>query len=371
MLPLRALLVAGAVFLPTSLMFHPLLAGPAVLVTGGAGYIGSHACKALKAAGFDPVVFDNLEEGERGRVQWGDLIVGDLRNEDQIRQALRQVQPCAVLHFAAYVKVGESVEKPGSYYRNNTFATLNLLDALQQETVDCPLIFSSTGAVYGTPEEVPTTESCRLAPESPYGASKAMAEQIIRDYHKAFGQRYCILRYFNACGADPDGDVGADPSKDTRLVAKAVQAFLDRGTLKVFGTDWPTPDGTCIRDYIHVSDLADAHVAALKTLLDRREESLTCNLGIGRGLSVLEVLHGLQNLIGNTLTIQLTSRRPGDIAVSIADNRLMRERLGFTPQHSSLAEILQTSTAWQRKRQQSQHAQPLAPIPGPLKGLAL
>lgn len=358
MLSRHKLLSAGALLFSLTLLLQPLSAGPSVLVTGGAGYIGSHACKALKAAGFDPVVFDNLEEGERGRVQWGDLIVGDLRNEEQIRQALRQVQPCAVLHFAAYVKVGESVEKPGSYYRNNTFATLNLLDALQQETSDCPLIFSSTGAVYGTPEEVPTTENCRLSPESPYGSSKAMAEQIIRDYHKAFGQRYCILRYFNACGADPDGDVGADPSKDTRLVAKAVQAFLDRGTLKVFGTDWPTPDGTCVRDYIHVSDLAEAHVAALRALLDRREEALTCNLGIGRGLSVLEVLHGLQNLIGHTLTIQLTSRRPGDIALSIADNRLMRERLGFVPTHSSLDEILRTSTEWQRKRQQQTQAPP-------------
>ncbi len=338
------------VFASSVFLLSPLLGGPVVLVTGGAGYIGSHACKALHQAGFEPVVFDNLEEGEEARVRWGRLIVGDLRNEADIRQAIADENPVAVLHFAAYVKVGESVAKPGAYYRNNTVATLNLLDALHDLAPSCPLIFSSTGAVYGTPEEVPTTESCRLAPESPYGSSKAMAEQIIRDYHHAFGQRYVILRYFNACGADPDGEVGADPAKDTRLVAKAVQALLDDQPLKVFGTDWPTPDGTGVRDYIHVSDLADAHVAALRVLLEQREEALTCNLGIGRGLSVWEVLQGIQAVAGAPLKIELLPRRPGDVAISVADNRRMREVLGFVPRHSSLDQICSTSLNWQEAR---------------------
>ena len=323
------------------------MAGPTILVTGGAGYIGSHTCKALHSAGFAPVVFDNLETGRADRVLWGSLIEGDLNQYEEIASAIRQTQPVAIIHFAASIQVGESVQNPGKYYRNNTVATLNLLEAMHSAGYVCPLIFSSTGAVYGTPKEVPISEESLLHPESPYGASKAMSERMICDYYHAYHQPYCILRYFNACGADPEGELGADPSLESRLVAVAVKAGVQGTPLSLFGVDWPTPDGTAIRDYIHVSDLAEAHVCALKALLDGKEDSLTCNLGVGRGISVLEVIRGVEEVLKKALDVRLCVRRPGDVPISIADVQRMCLRLGFTPQHSSLEEMIRTSYQWQ------------------------
>jgi UDP-arabinose 4-epimerase len=325
-----------------------LTALPRVLVTGGAGYIGSHACKALHLAGFEPVAFDSLQEGTQNRVKWGELIVGDLQKIEEIRAAIQKTQPVAIMHFAASVRVGESVTHPGDYYRNNTIATLNLLDAIQAEG-GCPLIFSSTGAVYGTPKELPTSETCLLTPESPYGASKAMAEQIIQDYHRAHQQKYVIFRYFNACGADPDGEIGPDSAQDTRLIAKVVNAAIDETPLYIFGVDWSTEDGSAIRDYVHVSDIAAAHVKALEKLLNEEEDALICNIGTGKGLSVLEIVHHAENLFQKEIDKRIVERRPGDIAIAIANRDCLKNHLGFEPTHSSLDEILRTSAQWQLK----------------------
>jgi UDP-arabinose 4-epimerase len=319
-----------------------------VLVTGGAGYIGAHACKALAAAGYRPVVFDNLVYGHREAVKWGPLIEGDLADRAAVEAAIAAHDIAAVMHFAAYAYVGESIEEPAKYYRNNLFGTLNLLEAMRAAGLD-KLVFSSTCATYGVPETMPIREDTEQRPINPYGHSKLMCEQIIRDFAAAYGLRCVMPRYFNACGADPDGEIGEDHEPEPHLIPLALRA-ADGGTpLTVFGEDYPTPDGTCIRDYIHVTDLAEAHVAALDYLV-AGGETLAVNLGTGRGISVRELLGAVEQVTGQAVRHSVGPRRPGDPAVLVADPALAAATLDWKARKSDIATIVETAWAWHRLR---------------------
>ena len=292
-----------------------------ILVTGGAGFIGSHACKALAAAGFRPVVFDNLSMGHRHAVKWGPLVVGDVGDAEALRRVFGDYSIAGVLHFAASAYVGESVGVPLRYYRNNVATTMTLLEVMVEAGVP-PLVFSSSCATYGTPTEVPIPVSHEQRPINPYGWTKLMGEQMIRDAGHAHGLRSVILRYFNAAGADPDGDLCEEHDPETHLIPLAIDAALGRRPpLRIFGTDYPTPDGTCIRDYIHVSDLADAHVAALRELLGGGASRIR-NLGTGRGHSVREVVEAVGRAAGMPVPTEMHPRRAGDPAelAAVADS---------------------------------------------------
>lgn len=316
-----------------------------ILVTGGAGYIGSHACKALALAGFEPVVFDNLVYGHEWAVKWGPLVRGDLQDRNAIAKAIADYQPAAVMHFAAYAYVGESVENPGKYYQNNVAGTLNLLDAMVESGID-KLVFSSTCATYGEPETVPIVESEKQNPINPYGRSKLMIEQILADYAAANGLQSVSLRYFNAAGADPDGEIGEHHDPETHLIPLVLQTALGlRDHIKIFGTDYPTPDGTCIRDYIHVTDLADAHILALEALKNGAPRS-AYNLGNGRGFSVREIIDGCRRITGMPVTAIETGKRPGDPPVLVGDASRARSDLGWAPRHNELENILETAWSW-------------------------
>ncbi len=320
-----------------------------VLVTGGAGYIGSHACKALARAGFRPIVYDNLEYGHEDAVRWGPLVEGDLADAGRLRAVMSAERVRAVMHFAAYAYVGESMEKPAHYFRNNVVNTVTLLDAMRDVGADT-IVFSSTCATYGKPASVPIAEDHPQAPVSPYGESKLMAERLIAWYGQAYGQHYANLRYFNAAGADPDGEIGEDHQPETHLIPLAIQAALGQGpALQLFGTDWPTPDGSCIRDFIHVSDLADAHVLALRHLL-AEGRSLSVNLGTGTGHSVLEVIETVQRFTGRTVPVVHAARRPGDPPVLVADAARASSLLGWQPVRSDLDTIVETALAWHSRR---------------------
>lgn len=312
-----------------------------ILVTGGAGYIGSHTCKELFRAGFQPIVFDNLSRGHSRAVKWGPLIQGDLSDRELIERCLRENQVEAVLHFAAFAYVGESVSDPGLYYRNNTGGTLNLLQAMKTVGVR-RLVFSSTCATYGTPVFLPITENHPQQPINPYGQSKLMSERMILDFGPAHGLQSMILRYFNAAGADPEGELVEDHEPETHLIPLAIRAALEGTALRIFGTDYDTPDGSCIRDYIHVSDLARAHVLALQRLLDGGASGIH-NLGTGKGHSVLEVAAAVEKVTGNRLRQEISPRREGDPAVLIADSIRARSELGWTPTHDDLEEIIRTA----------------------------
>jgi UDP-arabinose 4-epimerase len=283
-----------------------------ILVTGGAGYIGSHTCKALANAGFAPVVIDNLSTGYRHNVKWGPLEVTDVSNKDYLRQVIRKHKPIAVMHFAGSAYVGESMLDPGKYYRNNTVATLAVLDVLQEENVQV-LIFSSTCATYGLPEYLPVDVKHPQKPISPYGFSKYASEQMIIEYGRAHGLKYGLLRYFNAAGGDEDGDLKEEHCPETHLIPLALASAFGVGPkLRVFGTDYPTPDGTCIRDYIHVGSLADAHVSTLNRLLNGEAQVEIRNLGSGRGYSVKEILAAIERATGRKVDVEYGDRRPGD-----------------------------------------------------------
>jgi UDP-glucose-4-epimerase GalE len=321
---------------------------PAVLVTGGAGYVGAHACKALARAGFTPVVFDNLSTGHASFVRWGRLIEGDIRDRRAVAEALRTSGAAAVLHFAACAYVGESVTDPRKYYENNVGGTLSLLGAMLDEGCD-KLVFSSTCATYGAPASVPITETAPQNPVNPYGASKLMVEQVLRDYGPAYGLKSIMLRYFNAAGADPDGEIGELRDPETHLIPRAMMAIQGHiGDFAVFGSDFPTPDGTAIRDYIHVADLADAHVAVLRRLIDGGAGG-AYNLGTGHGYSVREVIETIAAVTGEELAVPVGPRRPGDSPELIADVRLSRTALGFHPRLSDLDTIVKTAWVWHRK----------------------
>jgi len=317
-----------------------------VLVTGGAGYVGSHACKALTLAGFTPVTFDNFSTGNRWAVRFGPLEPGDILDLATLHLAFKRHRPIAVMHFAGAALVGESMREPALYWRQNLAGTLNLVEACRIHEVGA-FVFSSTCAVYGTPERVPIDEDTPKAPINPYGASKLAAERLLADAAMAYGLRYAALRYFNAAGADPEGEIGEHRPVETHLIPLLLDAVLGlRPPLQVLGTDYPTPDGTAIRDYVHVADLALAHVRALEHLLTGGG-SLVCNLGTGEGHSVRQVIEAAERITGRPVPRVEAPRRPGDPARLVADPGLARERFRLLPSNlAGLERILETAWAW-------------------------
>lgn len=318
-----------------------------ILVTGGAGYIGSHTCKQLKAAGYTPVTFDNMVYGHEWAVKWGPLVKGDIQDRAALDAAFAKYAPAAVIHFAAYTYVGESVEDPGKYYRNNVYGTVNLLEAMRDHNCG-NIIFSSTCATYGVPETMPMTEQLPQRPINPYGWTKLMIEQVLRDFEHAHGIKHMALRYFNAAGADPDGEIGEDHAPETHLIPLTVLAGLGRrGPIKIFGQDYPTPDGTAIRDYIHVTDLADAHVLGLGVLLDGGESRMI-NLGTGHGASVREVVDAVGCSLGSPVPAENAPRRAGDPPMLVADATRAKTELSWTPRYTNLDDIVGTACRWHK-----------------------
>jgi UDP-arabinose 4-epimerase len=316
-----------------------------MLVTGGAGYVGAHACKALHHAGYTPVVFDNLSAGHRSFVRWGPFVQGDIRDHAAVLDALRYCNAKAVLHFAGSAYVGESLTNPRAYYENNVVGSLSLLKAMLD--ADCrKLVFSSTCAIYGEPKELPIVETAPRNPVNPYGASKLMVERILSDYARAYSLESISLRYFNASGADPEGEVGELRDPETHLIPRAMMAIQGHiSDFAVFGTDYDTPDGTPIRDYIHVTDLADAHVLALRRLLAGGPGG-AFNLGTGHGYSVRQVLDAIATETGARVEPVSAARRRGDPPVLVADASLAKRELGFTPRLSDLATIVKSAWRW-------------------------
>jgi len=328
-----------------------------ILVTGGAGYVGSHACKALANAGYRPVVYDNLSRGHREAVRWGPLVEGELHDTGRLAATLRQHQVAAVMHFAAFAYVGESMTEPETYYRNNVGGTLALLAAMREAGV-ATIVFSSTCAVYGMPEHLPIRETTAKAPLNPYGETKLAIERALSWYAGAYGLRYLALRYFNAAGADPDGEIGEDHEPETHLIPRVLRAALGTGEpVEIYGTDYPTPDGTAIRDYIHVSDLADAHVRGLGHLASGGE-SAALNLGTGSGCSVRQVIDAVERIGGRPVPRREAPRRPGDPPELVADPALARARLGWQPRYSDLDAIIGTTLAWETRKGNARAAAP-------------
>ncbi|MGP0106399.1 UDP-glucose 4-epimerase GalE [Rhodoblastus sp.] len=325
-----------------------------VLVTGGAGYIGSHMAYELTDAGESVVVLDNLPTGRRASVPpQAELVVGDFGDEALVRDLLKSRKIDSIIHFAAKIVVPESVADPLGYYKNNTASARSLLANAVEAGVK-NFIFSSTAAVYGEPEQNPVTEDETLKPVSPYGRSKLMVEWMLEDVAHAHGLRYVALRYFNVAGADPKGRTGQSTPNATHLIKVAVQAALGlRPGMEVFGTDYPTPDGSCLRDYIQVTDLVRAHMDALRHLRGGGE-SLACNCGYKRGYSVLEVVETVKKVSGVDFPVKISGRRPGDPAAIVAANERIRERLGWTPIHDNLEEIVRQAMAWEKKLAEEQ-----------------
>jgi UDP-arabinose 4-epimerase len=313
-----------------------------ILVTGGAGYIGSHACKLLSAKGFEPVVYDNLSRGNRWAVKWGPLELGDIADPVRLRAVLEKYRPAALMHFAAYAYVGESVESPLLYYRNNVAGTSSLL----QTVIDfkpIPVVFSSTCATYGVPETTPISEDHPQRPINPYGFSKLVVERMLADLDAVDCLCSVSLRYFNAAGADPDGKIGEAHDPEPHLIPRVLAAARDGSLLRVFGNDYDTPDGTCVRDYIHVLDIADAHVRAIDYLMGGGE-SCSINLANARGYSVKEVIATAERVCGKTIRVEIAPRRAGDPAVLIGTLDKAQTLLGWRPERSDLE--LQISDAW-------------------------
>jgi UDP-glucose-4-epimerase GalE len=316
-----------------------------VLVTGGAGYIGSHTAKALAQAGIEPVVLDNFEFGHRQAVKWGPVVEAGLADTGALRRLFSQYPIEAVIHFAAYISVGESVREPGKYFRNNFLNTLNLLDAMREARVG-RIVFSSTAAIYGEPVQVPIPEDHPQSPVNPYGHSKLMVERALDAYGQAYGLHSVKLRYFNAAGADPDGELGEDHHPETHLIPLAIHAAMGKGPeLQLFGTDYPSPDGTAVRDYIHVSDLAAAHLLAMQ-YLEQGAESNVFNLGTGTGFTVRQVLSMVEQVSGYRVPVRVSGRREGDAASLVAQSTKAREVLGWQPRYSDLQAIVETAWAW-------------------------
>ena len=316
-----------------------------VLVTGGAGYIGSHTCKALSRAGFTPVTYDNLVYGHEWAVKWGALETGDILDTSRLSHVIATYNPVAVIHFAAFAYVGESVENPAKYYRNNVVGTLSLLEAMNNNGVD-KIVFSSTCATYGIPEKVPIAEDTPQRPINPYGRSKLMIEQILADYGDAYGLKSVSLRYFNAAGADPEGELGENHDPETHLIPLVLDTAAGRRpNITVYGDDYDTPDGTCIRDYIHVSDLAEAHVCAMIGLGERKLER-AYNLGTGSGYSVMEVIDAGRRLTNRNFMVLKGARRPGDPASLVADTSRANRDLGWLPKYTKIDDMIETAWAW-------------------------
>jgi UDP-arabinose 4-epimerase len=318
-----------------------------VLVTGGAGYIGSHVCKALARAGHVPIAFDNLSVGNRWAVRWGDLIVGDLADSVLLRREIARHEVEAVMHFAGSAYVGASIHDPRSYYTNNLVNGLNLFNAMIDTDVKV-LIFSSSCTTFGSRQTPTIDETHPQDPVNPYGETKLALERALRWYDRAYGLRSVSLRYFNAAGADPDGEIGERHDPEPHLIPNVLRAAAGEiEHVEIFGDDYPTPDGTAVRDYVHVTDLAAAHLLALDHLT-RGNESLQLNLGTGRGSSVREVVAGAEGVVGTKIPVKVSPRRAGDPASLVADGTVLRERFGWAPRFSSLDMILRTAWVWQR-----------------------
>ena len=319
-----------------------------ILVAGGAGYIGSHTVKELDREGFDVLVFDNFSSGKQELVGRRPFVRGDLMDRAAIRDAFKGRSVEAVLHFASLIQVGESYADPRKYYSHNLLSSLNLLDAMLEAGVN-KLIFSSSAAVYGVPEETPIPETHPLNPANPYGQTKLMVERILRDYDRAYGLKSVSLRYFNAAGADPGGEMGEMHDPETHLIPNVLLSLLGKTSpLGVFGNDFPTPDGTAVRDYIHVTDLAGAHVLAVKALL-AGGPSDAINLGTNAGFSVLEVIREAERVTGRKIAYDVRPRREGDVAVLLASKDRAERTLGWKPRHSALGNIIETAWHWHRR----------------------
>jgi UDP-glucose-4-epimerase GalE len=320
----------------------------AILVTGGAGYIGAHTCKALARAGYLPVTYDNLVYGHPAAVKWGPLEEGNINDRQQLESVMRKYKPDAVMHFAAFAYVGESVENPIKYYRNNSVGTLTLLESMRNCDID-KIIFSSSCATYGMPDQTPIPEHHSQNPINPYGRSKLVVEWILQDFSAAYDLNYVSLRYFNAAGADPDTEIGEDHNPETHLVPLVLDAALGKSErIKVFGTDYDTPDGSCIRDYIHVSDLADAHRLALEYLITKKSSDVF-NLGNGNGFSVRQVIDAAARVTGCDIPNVDSDRRAGDPPILIGDSKKARQVLGWNPVLHQLETIIETAWQWHKK----------------------
>lgn len=323
-----------------------------ILVTGGAGYIGSHAVLALKEKGYDVVILDNLVYGHRDVVENSlkvELVVGDTCDRALLDQIFNNREITAVMHFAAYAYVGESVENPAKYYHNNVVGTLTLLEAMQAANID-KFVFSSTCATYGVPETVPIPENHPQNPINPYGASKLMVERILQDFDRAYNFKSVIFRYFNAAGADPQGRTGEDHNPETHLIPLILLTALGkRNAIKIFGTDYPTRDGTCIRDYIHVTDLAQAHVLGLEYLLNDGKSEIF-NLGNGNGFTVREMIATTKAVTEKEFTVEEADRRPGDPPMLVGSSEKARQILGWQPQYADLSNIIRHAWQWHQNR---------------------
>lgn len=329
-----------------------------ILVTGGAGYVGSHAARLLDRAGHEVWIYDSLIYGHREAALPGRLIEGELIDQANVERVLREKSIDAVMHFAAFAYVGESVELPHKYYQNNIVATLSLLEAMRSVGVD-RIVFSSTTATYGEPDVIPITEAERQDPINPYGFSKLVIERALADYAHAYGWGYAALRYFNASGASPEGGIGEDHAPETHLIPLVLQVALgQRDNITVFGNDWSTPDGTCIRDYIHVDDLGSAHVKALELL--KSGEGLKLNLGTGQGTSVRSVIDACRKVTGHPIPEVLGERRAGDPPELVADSSLAQRVLGWKPQYTDIESIVETAWKWHSTHPQGYATQPVA-----------
>ncbi len=327
-----------------------------ILITGGAGYVGSHTCQALSALGYLPISLDNLIHGHVWAVQWGPFIKGDVTDPSVLDQIFSDYQPKAVIHFAAYAYVGESIEHPAQYYRNNVAGSITLLEAMRRH--GCKnIVFSSSCATYGIPSQIPISENHPQHPINPYGRSKLMVEQIIQDYGSAYGIRYAILRYFNAAGADPGGHIGEDHDPETHLIPILLQTARGwRDYTEVYGTDYDTPDGTAIRDYIHVADLAGAHVLSLKYLA-QSNQNLCINLGTGEGHSVIEIIQAVQQVSGKPVTYRAVGRRPGDPPVLVAKSDRAYSLLGWKPDFVDIQATISTAWNWHHSQSNQRRTQ--------------
>jgi UDP-arabinose 4-epimerase len=320
-----------------------------VILTGGAGYVGSHVAKHLFRNGYLPVVLDNLSRGHSEAVRWGPLEVGDISEKSWVREILEKYRPIAVLHFAAFAYVGESTSNPAAYYRNNVIGSLSLLEAMRESGVQ-NLVFSSTCATFGIPKDLPITEDSPQYPSNPYGWTKLAVERMISDFSTAYGLRAMVLRYFNAAGADPEGDLGEWHDPETHLIPLVLQAASGlRPSVSIFGSDYPTVDGTCVRDYIHVADLAKAHHLALE-YLQAGHPGDCFNLGTGRGYSVRQIVDAAEKVCGREIASRLEPRREGDPPALISSSEKARTVLGWVPTYSDIETILETAWKWQKAR---------------------
>ena len=321
---------------------------PHILVVGGAGYIGSHMVKDLLRADYPVVTLDNLSRGHQSLLPGGEFIEGDMGKPDVLDGVFRQYPIRAVMHFAAHSQVGESVQQPMMYYRNNVANTITLLEAMQRAGVN-HFIFSSSAAVYGEPEKTPIDEAHPTAPTNPYGMTKLMVEHILHDVSARTGLSYCSLRYFNAAGADISGEIGERHEPETHLIPLVLQvATGERESIRIFGDDYPTPDGTCLRDYIHVSDLTQAHLLALESLLEGGD-SATYNLGNSTGYSVRQIIDTARKITGHPIPAVMAERRAGDPAILVADSTRIREQLGWHPRFERIEDIIDTAWTWHQK----------------------